>query len=344
MKSSKTNLLHNLFRSELIGILLLFLLVTIGVTGYMILEQYSFNDALFMTIITMSTVGFQEVKPLSEAGQIFTSIFIVASFGLFAYVISNLTRYFVDGIFRNFFKDNKVKNKIAKLKDHVIVCGYGRNGKQAISELIDSGLEVVIIDEKENVIDTIRQEKNLLYVLGDASQDEILQDAGIERARALITTLPIDADNLFVVLSARVLNPDLTIISKASEDQSFIKLKRAGATNVIMSGKIGGQRMAKLVHQPDVVEFMEYIMLQRYQNVKLAEISCSRLSENFQKKSIRELDVRNNSGANILGLKNTDGTYIVNPGPEQILTKKHQLFVLGTDEQIRNMKKLLSHG
>ena len=342
MKSSGSTRFGELrLRSVLIALSLLIVLILAGMTGFMLIEGYTITEAFFMTIITMATVGFQEVHPLSNGGMLFTSILIIFSFGIFAYVVSSFTRFLVDGIFRNFYKDNKVKTKISRLKNHVIVCGFGRNGKQAVIELIDEDVEVVVIEKDEDMIENIRTDSELLYIHGDATQDEVLVSAKIDSALALITTLPIDADNLFVVLSAKELNPKLKIISSASEDHADVKLKRAGATNVIMSGKIGGQRMAKLVHQSDVVEFMEFIMLQGAGEVKLIELSCNNLAVCFNGKSIRELDVRNESGANIVGLKKEDGTYLINPGPDESLSTKDQLFVLGTSLQIEKLKRIL---
>ncbi|MEA3446095.1 MAG: potassium channel family protein, partial [Bacteroidota bacterium] len=290
-------------RTILFAFSLLAIIVIIGEIGYMFIEDFTFVEAFFMTIITISTVGFEEVHPLSQAGQVFTAFLIIFSFGIFAFVVTTITRYVVDGIFRNYYKDNKVKKRIAKLENHVIVCGYGRNGKQAAIELQEHNEQVVIIEENESVVQKIREESDFLYINGDSTQDEVLQFAMISKAKALITTLPNDADNLFVVLTAREMNPGLKIISRASNDNSDIKLKRAGATNIIMPDKIGGQRMATLVAQPDVVEFLEYIMLQGSNDVNLEEISCENLSYCFAGKSIMELDVRNESGANIIGLK-----------------------------------------
>jgi len=329
-------------KSVQFALLLLLMIVIIGVFGYMFIEKYSFPDAFFMTIITMSTVGFQVIKPLSPAGQIFTSILIVISFGIFAYAVTTLTRYIVDGIFRNYFMDTKIRNRIEKLKNHVIICGYGRNGKQSIEEVIKHRIEAVIVDKQESIIEDIRKTPNMLYIQGDASDDETLENANIKTAKALITALPNDADNLFVVLTARELNPNLKIISRASEGQSVKKLKSAGATNVIMPDRIGGQRMAKLVTQPDVIEFLDYIMLQTPDEVYIEEISCHNMDTCLTEKSIGEWAIRQHTGANIIGLKTTNNKFIVNPTPDVKISSYDQLFVLGTAEQIEKLKNVLT--
>ncbi len=326
-----------------LAIILLIALVTLGISGYMVLEGYSFLDAFYMTMITVSTVGFREVKTLSDPGKIFTILLIIFSFGIFVFAISNLTRYLLEGIFRNTFLLKRIKNKIRKLENHIILCGYGRNGRQAAKELKDHGKDFVVIENNPLHLEDLEDERNFLVIEGDATQEEVLLEAGLQRSGALITTLPNDADNLLIVITARQFNPGMTIISRASDERAEKKLKRAGATNVIMSDKIGGQRMAKLVVQPDVVEFLEKIMLQSTSDVNLEEISCDEMCTLFHHKSIRELGIRNKSGANIIGMKKNE-EYLFNPDPDVILDKTDKLFVLGDPEQIALMKKLLRQG
>jgi len=330
------------FKKAYIAFGLLLFVIGLGSVGYMILEGYSFTDAFYMTIITIATVGFSEVKELSINGKWFTSFLIFFSFGIFAYAVTTFTRYAVDGVFRNYYKDNKLKKKIKRLRDHVVICGYGRNGKQAASELLDHGVQVIVVDNDENVIEKIQESPDILYIHGDATQDEVLELASLDKAKALITTLPDDAANLYVVLTSRELNPKLKIISRASEDHSDRKLKRAGASNVIMSDKIGGQRMAKLVAQPDIVEFLDFIMLQTSENIVLEELSCNKIASCFDGKSIRELDINNDSGANIIGLKRIDNSFVINPLPEILLSHTDKLFALGTRKQIESLKNVLN--
>lgn len=332
------------FKDVYIAFGLLFTVITIGIFGYMIIEKFSFNEAFFMTIITIATVGFREVKTLDTAGMYFTIFLIITSFGIFAYAVSTITRYVVDGAIGHYYKSRKVRNKIQQLKDHVIVCGFGRNGQQAVSELVEHNVPIVVVENDENTMDRILENPGLLYVHGDATQDEVLGMCQIEKAKALITTLPVDADNLFVVLTAKELNPEMTIISRASNENSNIKLKRAGATNIIQPDRIGGQRMAKLVAQPDVVEFLDYIMLQSAENVTLEEVNCSKLNSYFEGRSIRELDIRNESGANIIGLKRNDNSFIINPLPEIQLSSLDKLFVLGTPLQVERLKRIMTEG
>ncbi len=309
----------------------------------MIIEGFSLSEAVYMAIITIATVGFGEVRPLSFTGMWFTNFLIVISFGIFVFVVTTFTRYVIDGVLRNYFRDTKVIREINKLQGHVIICGYGRNGKQTARELLMHGIHFIVVESDPDLVESLRESNDILYIEGDATRDEILKQAGIGKARALITTLPVDADNLYVVLTAREINPSMVIISRASDEHADHKLKRAGATNVIMPDRLGGQRMAKLVIQPDVVEFFEYVMLQDPDQVALVEISCSNLATCFDGKSIREIDIRNESGANIIGMRSEDRSYLINPSPEIKLTKKDKLFVLGKKEQIVKLNYILSH-
>lgn len=327
--------------SVYLAVIFLLTMLIIGVVGYSILENYNPLDALFMTIITISTVGFREVQPLSYGGKIFTILLVVFSFGIFAYALTTITRFLIDGVLHNYFKLNKVRRRIENAKDHVIICGYGRNGRQAAIEAKQHGFEVLIIEQEESIIKEFLNDAKIMFVKGDATRDEILFLAKVDCARALITTLPNDADNLFVVLSVRDLNPGLKIISRASDDNSDKKLRRAGATNIIMSDKLGGQRMAKLIAQPDVVEFLDHILIQQKNSVSLEEISFSDLDCEFTNKTIRELGVRDISGVNIIGLRNKKGEYLLNPSPDLEICCEDKLFVLGTEEQIGKLSGLL---
>jgi len=325
------------------AIVLLLLLISSGTLFYWAYESYPLIDAFFMTIITISTVGFAVIHPLSDVGKLFTSGLIMFSLGSLAWVGSSLARFIFDGELKNYLKTYRVDKKIMKLKDHTIIVGYGRNGEQAAMELRDYGVDFVVIDKRENVIGRVREDENLLYIRGDATHEDVLHQARIEYAKALIATTPNDADNVFVVLTARSINPGLKIVSRASEMESISKLRRAGATNVIMPERIGGQRMAKLVTQPDVVEFIEYILLQKSKDVSLEEISCTHMATRFVNKTMKELRANDQSGINIVGIKISGAKYVFNPAPELTLSRGDQLFVLGSPMQIKQFRNLLEN-
>jgi voltage-gated potassium channel len=326
-----------------LGLLLLLSVIGLGVTGFMLLEHYNFSEAFFMTIITIATVGFKEVQPLSTIGMWFTSFLIIISFGIFAYVVTSFTQFVVDGVFRNYFRTKRMQNKIDKLKNHVIICGYGRNGKQSVLELLSHNVPLVVIESDIAHLEHLRDGGDILYIEGDATQDEILLNAGLEHAKALIATLPNDANNVFLVLTARQLNPSITIISRASEDSADLKLRRAGANSVIMPDKIGGRRMARLVAQPDVVEFMEYMMLQSSENVILDEVNLESLTDYFSGRPLRDLEEINDTGAKIIGIKQQGRFFMINPLPETLLNARDKLFALGTKKQIIQLKNLISN-
>lgn len=314
-----------------------------GTVGYMLIEDYTFSEAFFMTIITVSTVGFGVVKPLSQAGIFFTSVIILISFGILGYVISNITGFLLDGELQATLKRQRMKKEFKKINNHIIVCGYGRNGKQATLDLLAENKDVVVIEKQPQEIDENIDKNPFFHIIfGDASLEEVLQKAKVSKAKALITTLPSDADNLFVVLTARDFNKQMTIISRASDDNSDRKLKRAGATNVIMPDRVGGSRMAKLVSQPDVIEFLENIMLKSGDTVSLVEVPCYELPPEYMNKAISELNIRRNSGANIIGVKMPDGEYVYNPPAEFVITRNTMLFVLGEPKQIKDFKKILN--
>jgi len=314
----------------------------IGTIGYVLIDNYTWFNAFYMTIITVATVGYGEVQPLSNSGKIFTAFLILTSFGTFAYAVSSITKFVFDGEFNDFYKNRKLNASIDKLTDHIIICGYGRNGRQAAQVLKKHNQRFVVIENDQKLISTLNHKHSDLVVSGDGTQDEVLMKAGIMRAKALITTLPVDADNVFIVLTARNLNEKLIIISRASEDNSDTKLKIAGANNVIMPDKVGGAHMASLVMKPDVIEFIDTITSERGNNISLEEIAFKEMPEALRDKTLKDLEIRNKSGANIIGFKTADGEYIVNPSADTRIITNSKLFVLGTSDQIEILKKMLS--
>lgn len=316
-------------------------LVLIGTVGYMLIDSYTLFDAFYMTIITIATVGYGEVEPLSVTGKLFTVFLIITSFGTFAYAVSAITRFVVDGEFNEFFKNKKLNAAIEKLSGHVIICGFGRNGRQAAHVLKKHNRRFVVVENNAQVTNNITHKFSELIVNGDSTKDEILIKAGIQRASALITTLPIDADNLFIVLTARHLNSDLTIISRASDDNSDTKLKIAGANNVIMPDKVGGAHMASLVMKPDVMEFLDFVTAEGGDNINLEEITFENFSDELRNKTLKDLEIRNKSGANIIGFKTAMGEYVVNPSADTQIIPHSKIFVLGTPDQIRKLKEIL---
>jgi len=331
------------FKEAILIFLLILLCFSIGVSGYMIIENFTFLEALYMTVTTISTVGFQEVHPLSNSGRIFTIFLILSNIGLFFYGVTLIAKFIIEGEFRKFFKHYNVNKKMEKLENHVIVCGYGRTGKQICLELTDDKIPFIVIESRENVIEYLKIDEHILFHEGDATEEETLLLAGIKKAKAIITTLPEDPDNVYVVLTARELNPDLTIISRASNESSESKLKRAGANSVIMPEKIGGAHMAALVTKPFITDFIAQLTGQGSDiSITFEELSLNNISDELKNKTIRELDIRNRTGANLIGLKLENGNYIINPSPETVISSNAKLILLGSQVQIQEMRKLIS--
>jgi len=324
----------NLLKGLFFPLLFLCLLVLLGTFGYMLLEKYSFLDGLYMTIITIASVGYGEVKPLSEPGRIFTIAFIIVNLVLFTYFISWLSRFFFD---IDFIKKNKqiaMENKIHHLNNHVIICGFGRNGKECAKVLHENKIPFVILEEK-NELGTNLKFPIPYFLKADATKDDVLIGAGIKHARALIATLPVDADNLFVVLTAKQLNANLTIISRASHDSSVNKLKIAGASNVIMPDKIGGSHMATLVMLPDVVEMLSILSTRNNSQFRVAELKAQKSISLF------DLDLWRKTNCTILGVKDELNRYSINPPSSYVIQSGERVIVMGSDEQIEAAKKIV---
>ncbi len=327
-------------RSLYITLLLLLLIIVIGIWGFMYIEDYSLVEGFYMTIITISTVGFGEVKPLSEAGRIFTAFFIIATFGIFTYGISTLTAFFIEGNAKEIINTYRMLKKIKKLKNHVIICGFGRNGIAIVKELLAKNISVVVVEQNPDVEKYLQKYEQVYYVMGDATSDTTLKNANIEAAKTLITTLPQDADNVFIVLSARQLNPNLRIISRASSEGVIKKLKIAGANFVVQPEQIGGIQMAHLAVNPDILEFLEMLLSDPEQvGIHFAEFGYEKLKSDFQGKSIYELRIRERTGANVIGIKKADNRYIINPDPKTLIEPGDKLILIGNEEQINAFKK-----
>lgn len=331
-------MLH-LFRSKIY--LALFLMVTVlstGILGYRFIAGFTWAEALYMTIITVTTVGFKEVRPLSTEAQLFTVVLIIASVFIFAFAISVITEYILNKNSLETLKKRKVKQRIDQLQNHVIVCGFGRNGSQAAQRLQAYKRPFVVIEKDRELIE--RFEGDFLFVEGDANEDEVLLQAGIERADYLIATLPEDAVNLYVVLTARQLNKKMQIISRASQISSVKKLELAGANKVIMPDKIGGDHMASLVVLPDLITFMDKLSLEGEETTNLEEVGIEDFRNQVECNTLRDLDLRRKTGCTIIGYIKPDGTYIINPEADLPLQPKSKVIVLGRPEQIRKLNEM----
>ena len=313
--------------------------IAIGTIGYMWLSGYNFVDALYMTVITVTTVGFGELQPFSPEEKIFTIFLILTSITIFGYAVSAFSEYLVSGKLFEQLKHRRVEKQIGYLKGHTIVCGYGRNGQQAILKLGNYNKEFVVVEKKKEMIETL-DAQDILNIQGDATLDETLIRAGIEKASFLITALPSDADNLFVVLTVSQLNKSCKVISRASNESSYSKLKIAGADNVIMPDKLGGDHMASLVVTPDVIEFVDRLTIEGETTANLEEIAVNDLPEKYLNKTILDLDLRKQTGCTVIGFRDPDKEYLINPEANIKLVANSQLIVLGRPEQIIKLREI----
>lgn len=333
------NPIIRLFRSRIyIAVLLLFLLLSVGITGFMFLSDYSWIDAFYMTVITITTVGFGEVMPLNDEAKFFTIFLILTSIVIVGYALSIITEYILSKSNVDELKHKKMQKMIENFDNHIIICGYGRNGKQAAVKLKAYNKPFVVIEKNRDIEERLKADE-VPYVIGNANEDEVLIEAGVHRASSFISALPNDADNLFVVLSTRQINKTINIISRASHETSYKKLKFAGANNVILPDKIGGDHMASLVVVPGLMEFIDNLSIVGKSNINIEEIPVEKLFKNKEVKTIKELDLRKKTGCSIIGYKNENGEYIVNPEADLELATNSKIIVLGRPEQIDVLNK-----
>ncbi len=330
--SKRTNLNRLLYA----GISLI-LVMLLGVIGFMYFEGDSFLNSAFMTVITVSTVGYSLLHDLSDGGKIFTIFLIIISLGVYAYSISIITSYLVEGNLEILLRGRTLK-KAKNMKNHTIICGYGRIGRQVAEELLAHGTPFLVIDQKMDVINESKNDK-VKFIDGDATSDDILIKAGVENASSLISALPLDSDNLYVSLSARALNQNIRIISRGSDESAEKKLHMAGVDHVILPEKVGGARMAKLVAKKNIVEFLDHLSYRGESFTNLEEIEYEHLLPEFQNKTIRESGIRIKSGVNIVGFKSPEGDFIINPTPDTLILPGSDLFILGTSKQIKALQK-----
>ena len=321
---------------------LLALEIFIGTAGFMILEDYDLVEAFYMVIITISTVGFTEVEPLHPQGRIFTSMLILFNIGIFAYLLAVISYYLVEGEgFKKWYL-RRMKKTIDAMHDHVILCGFGKYGKEISLNLSHHDIPFIILEKAPDKIEKIQSnDPPLLWLEGDATRDELLIEAGIQRAKAIICALADDSDNLFIVLSARQLAPKINIISRAMDPRSEKKLMMAGANHVVMPEQIGGFYMATLVSKPGAVEFFSFITREYQSDIRFEEIRFEDLSASFRHIAMRDLHLRARTGINVIGHRDKNGSYHVNPSPETILAPDESFIVLGNEEQLENLHRML---
>ncbi len=307
-------------------------LMLVGTGGYMLLEGWALHEAFFMTAITISTVGYSEVRPLSPRGEVFSVILILLGVGSVAYTFSVVMDYLIAGELRGALRRQRMQRTINNMNKHYIICGYGRVGEHVVDGLRANKFDIVVIDADPRHADTL-EEKGVAYITGDATDDSVLSEAGIERADGLCACLPEDATNVFTVLSARTLNPSILIIARCNAPETERKLRLAGANQIINPYMITGHRMAAQLLHPGVVEFLDVVMRQGDLELRIEEIIIASDSE-MSGQTLGEAHVRGETGVNVLAVRRADGLLDTALTAEYRLHAGDALIGLGTIAQL----------
>jgi voltage-gated potassium channel len=305
-----------------------------GTVGYLILG-FTLLEAIYQTVTTVTTVGFREVRPLSDAGIVFTIVLILLGVGTALYALGVLIQTLVEGDLHDVFGRRRMERRINELTDPVIVCGWGRVGRAIAKDVADAGATPVIIDRDEPRLAT----SPFPTVLGDATDDDVLRRAGLDRARALVAALDSDAGNLFVTVSARALRPDVFIVARVRVEESVQKLSRAGADRVVNPQSIGGARMAAFVLQPHVTEFLDVVMHDRDIEFRLEEVTVD-VGSPIVGHTLREARIREHTGALVLALREGNGAFSTNPSPDSTLVGGQVLIAIGTPTELAALTDL----
>ncbi|OGS43073.1 MAG: hypothetical protein A2539_09290 [Elusimicrobia bacterium RIFOXYD2_FULL_34_15] len=309
-------------------ILILILILLFGTFGYIIIEKWNFFDALYMTVITLATVGYGETHPLSFAGRIFTIILILSGISILLFTVSSITSFFIEGELSQIFRRKKMLKRIAQLKNHYIVCGIGKIGSHVVSELSKTKREFVIIEKNKELLENL---SNYLCINGDATDENVLKEAGIENAAGLFATLSTDEENIFLIITAREINSNIKIVAKSVLDTSAKKLISAGATSVVQPNLIGGLRMASEMVRPAAVSFLDMMLKEGKGDLRVEEVE---VINNAKQLSVIQ---SHKSGALILALF-SKGNYTFNPSHNTVVNVGDKIIVMGNSEQVNSLK------
>jgi len=314
-------------------------IIAFGTTGYYVFEHMPFFDAFYMTIITISTVGFAEIRPLTMVGRSITVVIIVLGISVGTYTIGALVQWLVGGELQKVFGRRKLHKQIAELKDHYIICGFGRIGRIICKELYEDDIDFVVIEQDSSAIEEIISEKYLFLEM-DATSEEALQGAGLLKAKGLVTVVNSDANNVFITLTAKGLRPDIFILARASEQKNEAKLMKAGATRVVSPYMIGARRMAHVLKRPTVVDFIDIATMGNKLGLIMEEAKVGTKSS-FIGKNLIESRLRQDFGVIIVAIKKMSGEMIFNPLPSEVLEAGDVIVVIGKKENLRRMSEVL---
>lgn len=323
-----------------IALLLLLLIILFGTVGYTVIEDMKPFDAFYMTLITISTVGFSEIAPLTQAGRLITVIIIVSGISLLSYTLGQMARVLIEGELREILGRRKLVKQIADLQNHFIICGYGRIGEAICHDLAEDEIPFIVIEHDERKIGKLESQR-YLYLDGDAANERTLLDAGLEKARGLVTAVASDADNVFITLTAKELRPDIFILSRAGDLKNEKKLLRAGANRVVSPYNLGGSRMAQILKKPTVIDFLDTALTRRGLDLKLEELIFPEHSY-LVGKTILQSNLRRDFGVIILAIKKAHAGMVFNPGPSSLIEAGDLLITIGKEEDVKRMTRAIS--
>ncbi len=327
-------------RKLLFLVSLLVVLWAAGVTGYMVIEGWGFMDALYMTVITLTTVGFNEVHELSDTGRLFTIVLLATGLGLFSYTVGLLAEATIEGHFKGILTRKRMQKAIERLSNHFVICGYGRIGRSISNSIVERGIPVVVVENDPDIISEL-EDRNMLCIQGDATHDETLLKAGVRNARGVVCVLHTDADNVYVTLTARSLNPGLLIVARADDGNAEKKMMQAGANKVISPYEIGARRMALAVLQPTVTQFLDLAVHSTSFDLCIEQLELSE-SSRLAGVSLKRAAIRQKTGCTVLAVQRADGDMIVSPDPNLVLAGGDTLVALGPTEGLKEFRMLVS--
>ena len=324
----------------IIGVSSSIVILLFGVSGYMIIEGWDFIDAFYMTVITLTTVGFGEIHELGHAGKAFTVVLILAGVGIILYIISSVTQFVVEGRIREVLGRRKLEENIQKLKGHYIICGYGRVGQTICDILSLKGLKLVVIDNDPEKSEQLHK-KDILHIIGEATDENILLAAGIEQAKTIIIALRTDMDNVYVTLSARGINPNLFILARSGDVGSGKKLLRAGANKVVCPYRKGAIRMAQIILRPTVTDVFDLAMMDKNIKFQMEEIPVNS-SSNLIGIPLQDSGIRRDLNLIIIAIKKSSGDIIFNPSSTAIIEAGDTVIAVGESDNLIKLEKLLN--
>ncbi|MFH1146465.1 MAG: potassium channel protein [Pseudomonadota bacterium] len=339
VNSQRSTVIMIHFRKILLGIPILIAIIAFGTTGYIFLEDWGVQDALYMTIITLTTVGFGEVHPLSPAGRIFTMVLILMGVGCVFYIFGALTRVVIEGEIKAVLGRRKLEKNIASLKDHYIICGFGRIGSIICREIARKPLPLVVIENDPELIANV-EESGYLSIRGDATNEDTLLKANIRRAKGLVACVSSDADNVYIVLTARGLNRNLYILSRVSNEKAERNLLQAGANRTISPYHIGARKMAQAILRPAVTDFIELAVHAGGMELQIEEIPV-KIPSRITEVSLKESGIRKELGLIIVAIKKSTGEMLFNPLPDARIELGDTLIAMGDPKHLRTLENMI---